>query len=466
MWRSPCAARERYRMKRVNGLNVACALAVFALGVSTTMAATGLPYADGFEGGWDADSDLDWSKLGTGKVDDDVAAVLTGAGSMGLLVSNDTATLDVDDATYTYDNVWIQIYAKPVPGDDDPPEPSGVSGAFYVKSDSTLHVFDGVWSEVPSVTIPTDQYVGFIVHADYGNGTWDIYQNDGTYKAVMTKIAGPIDMDGSATEIDSVSIESGDAAYIDAVAVAQGGTAVDGSSPDKVRVAEFADANQAIREFSLPVYAAAYGASADARSLSGTSRLAADLGSGLVVGDALSVYTDDEGAFEVYEVDASGNWALAAGGGLTAAADVEIFTATRLLMNQKNSPRGDTFGFFPYDSTTVVAIEGQKQPTASGFSESIYLNGTGDNGTGFTALEWVASMNIQNLPWNSNSYLQDRDRMWVKDPVDNQYDEYWWQASSQTWQCWGSTANASVPGEARIWILRQAAAGTPVPISY
>ena len=116
-------------MKIKHALNIVSVLTVLAFGaISANSATTALPFADGFESGFDGSGSGVWLTNSSGDhiVSATAAAAISGGGAAGLLVSNATVTLDITDATYA--NVWLQVYAQPVAGDDDP-SVSSVSGA-------------------------------------------------------------------------------------------------------------------------------------------------------------------------------------------------------------------------------------------------------------------------------------------------------------------------------------------------
>lgn len=449
-------------MKLRMAFGVAGVFGVLALVAMSVQAATSLPYAQGFESGF-AMGDP-WTTNGGGTSASSAAAVLTGAGTQGLLLSNDTATLDIINSSYT--NTWIQVYARPVVGSSDPAV-SGVSGAFYLTSGGGLRAYTGAWVTVAS-GLATTGYKGFIVHADYANDTWDLYYTEGPYKTNMTlaNTTGPLLFTSMAGTIDNVSVASGDAAHVDAVAVSPGKTSA-GESGDKVGVYEHPSTSTAQADFTLPVYASRYTSPAGAKSVSGA--LGNDILSGLVTGDRLYVWTTND-AFSYYDVNASGAlFAPAQSPTAPAVGSMFIYSNTRMMLDPTNSPRRQTFGFYAYSNATVYALNGQIQPSAAGATEAFTLNGTSGGRTGYTALNWpdadtIASCDIK----DPDADLSNNDRLFVSAPATpNAFTEYWWNNTAGLWYGFnGQPASASIQAGSKMWVRRQGASDEGVTVTH
>ncbi|MDE0840203.1 MAG: hypothetical protein OSB41_14270 [Kiritimatiellae bacterium] len=354
-----------------------------------------------------------------------------------------------------YSNVWIQVYAKPVTGDSDPTV-SGESGAFFV-DDATgmVRVWDGAWGN--AAIVAKNQWVGFLVHIDYGAGAWDLYVNNGTFLANATKIAGPLTFGVSQADLERFSVQSGDAAYIDELAIGVGGETVSGASPGNVAVAAFGS-NVALHEFVLPVYSAAWTGSRQLNGALGTA-----LVSGLAKDDQLQIYG---AVWDVYNVTLKtlptpGEFIAAVGS--ESAATAKIFENTKILVNLHDTrDPAVTYGFFPFDTSDYTAVDAVATTHAAA-SVDIPLNGTGPAGTGlnlggWTAITWNDPVNIENLPFQT--HVQHGDQCWIASPGNpNFFLEYWY--STEDGNVWmrnaGDATGTSVPAAAKLWLKRQAA---------
>lgn len=427
----------------------------FGLLAGSSLAATTLPYAQGFEDGWPADGH--WSGSGVA-----VAApaenLLPGAGTKALLIDNDTATLSVD-AAQDNKNVWIQVYAKPVRGDElSPPAIADAAGAFFISNDGRLVARNGgVWETFGTAgDFPAGQYYGFIVHAKFngsGSGTYDIYKTTETapYKTPMTLVnPTPLVFNtaSASTKLSAVKIQSGNPAVVDAVAVSR--ASIDpGTTADRVAVYEHryrADAT----EFTLPAYSDRYKVDAAARSLTGAVGL--DILSGLLADDKLIVWTG-AGQQEV----------AVSGGAFTTPPAVEIGTMTSMLIRNDQLPAGsrnDTFGFYAYQQSEVVAVGGVlNEAGAQDFQESCELNGTGQE-NGWTALNPSlpadTDINSASFPFNDPADFDDGDFLFISlDDTPNSWTVYEWEASPGYWKKrLGSIPVNPVPTGANMWVKR------------
>lgn len=417
------------------------------------MATQTLPFADSFD---TFSATGNYSTNGGGIVQSQSGTVLAGAGASALLVSNDTVTLSFGAG---YDNAWIQVYAKPVAGSADP-SVSGVSGAFYVKSDGTVRVYDGAWADAGSVTV--GNWVGFIVHVDYVNDKWDLYTTTGAYLSTASKVAS--ELSGNAlADLEEFSVQSGDAGYIDGLGAGIGGEAVSATSPNRIAVISFF-ADLDLAEFVMPIYAGAWTNPTSDRALGG--RLGAALSSGLVQDDEIHVAGDSTWFWNQYVIDFNGDFLIgAATPSAPPVASALVFENTRLLINLDDA-RSPTFGFFPYDTASIQASNGQSTGNASGTLVNLNLLGTGNNTGGFTAFEWNETTAFGGLPFGSGvggGELLTGDRLFIAHPNDpTRYTEYWWNGS---WQLFASAASGNVPAGAKCWMRRVNSVGSSL-VSY
>ncbi|MCE9613165.1 MAG: hypothetical protein K8T26_02760 [Lentisphaerae bacterium] len=455
-------------MKVRNALCFGAAV-VLAWGVAASQASTGLPYAQTFET-WTPDAH--WAAAGGGTISAAAGAKLPGSsGVNGLSLDNDTVTLSVTPATYN--NVWIQIYAKPVVGTADPASVSGQTGAFYLRDNGELRAcIDAALNTWVTVAtgVPQGAYLGFIVHADYSTSQWEIFYSTspsqvGTMQKATAYNAGLLPFATAGAQIQNVSVQSGDPAYVDLVAVSRGFTAA-AAGAGNVATYEHATTAPALalQDFTLPVYSAAY---------VGNNALGDDLGnsilSGLVHGDSIQVWDPGQGVFVTYA--ASGALPVfdnLGSPGAVSKNSMFIYSNTRLLLDPNNA-RSQTFGFYPYDSTTVLAYAGVSTPAADGDTESVTLNGTDVNGTGFTALNWVDADTFANIEIEDPAgALVEGDRMFVAPPASpNSFTEYWWD-DANNWRDFNNAVVSTRPISAgsKIWVKRQTNTDASITVTH
>jgi len=444
-------------------MNVRHALSIVgALGllVSTSLAATTAPYSQSFEAAFPPDAH--WGAGGGGTVESSASAVLANAGSSGLIVSNDIATLSIAQSSYT--NVWIQIYARPVKGSGTPTV-TGASGAFYINSAGHVMANDaGVWTDIAS-GYSADQYYGFIVHADYTSDTYDIYATANGFKSTMTLLNTGVVLNfisGNPATLDNVKVQSGDRAYVDAVAVSR---AFQGTGEaDSIEVYEHSASSTSLQDFQMPAYSEAYTAPASAKTLGG--RLGDDIKSGLVNGDQIYVWSGNNWGYNQYAV--SGNNLTVDGDtpGAEVPSSMPVYTMTSLQIDQANV-RGTTFGFYPYSNVTAVAVAGEVQ-TGTGVTEDFELNGTTAQPQGWTALNWSDNTPIASLPFNDTDNFTDGDFMFLSTPGNpNSWTVYEWQEPTGYWfRRVGAIPIDPIPSGANMWVKRQDAAQAAVSITH
>jgi hypothetical protein len=148
----------------------------------------------------------------------------------------DGMTLNIGDEHLSYANVWWSSYAK-VNAHTNTIADSEIGdavAAFHVRSDGTLYASsNGTWIAVAS-SINVNDWIGFAVHLDYSNKTWDIYTTPTTYTygaALQKRNAAPLDFNDIASTNFSTAEVTGKT-YLDSVAMAKSSVAVSGSSPE------------------------------------------------------------------------------------------------------------------------------------------------------------------------------------------------------------------------------------------
>ena len=201
-------------MKRV--AIVAMVVVGMMVGIPFAQATQNIPYEESFNG-WVVGGN--WADDATGYVAGEPTVGLGGAG--GAVVSNDTLTLNITPATY--DNVWIHMYSKPVLAETEPTV-TGVSGAWYVNTnDHLMALTDAGWQNLGAIT--TGGWIGFSAQVDYVNRKWNLYYTVNPIPGQNMTKANPALMN-LATDLyshaESVSVQSGDRAYLDEVTLAVG----------------------------------------------------------------------------------------------------------------------------------------------------------------------------------------------------------------------------------------------------
>jgi|GEM_PF-5639984 len=435
-----------------------CVMVLVILGGRTWAAAT-LPFADGFEGGSWSPSDP-WSASG-GLVDD--TTVEKFAGSYGCIVSNASLTLGITPDTYS--NVWIQFYAKPATGDDDP-EVSNVSGAFYLNSNGKIRVYDtNGWTDAGSVTFTPGQWIGLVVHVDYGQRTWDLYywKTGAGGNTLMRLNSTPFRFpEGASNNLFSVVVESGNAAYLDAVAVSRAFRSIQegGHSPAYVRAYEF-PASFDTNKFNLPVYSSLY-TNAGGNNLVGAVGM--DLFAGLRPNDEIILY-EAVNNWGGYRVTGSG-WANSSANPPNIDYTVRTIEPTDVIRLDRHTSSAASWGFFAYDS--AITVEGEKQPTSPPYQMQLSLYGTSGGHSGFTALNWPreeASLNSGTFPITDagGANLSQGDRLYKANPATpDTYREFWWDDNAKKWMRGNNVSSEAVPGAANMWIKRQASGAATV----
>ena len=445
-------------MNRWNKLIVGTCVAGFMFLLPSGYGAASLPYAQGFDGSWTPSGD--WSAGGSGVAQSGGAGdfIETALGAGGVVVSNDMLTLSIASSPQI-SNSWFQIWAKPVAGTSDPASMSGVTGAFYVKTNGALMVYGTNWSQV-ATGLPTSGWIGFVVHADYANQKWDIYYST-SYGAPLTKANTSASVPfatGASNRLSSISIESGGRAAVDAVGVSKAFAPVSGpGTPSKVAAKVFAVGSSA--DLDLPVYSDTYTNGAGNNLLSGA--LGKDLLTGLGLSGSdyvLSRHTQPDNEWNGYVV--SGNsWTEDTTGypNTVPIGSMPIQIVTKLWYTKASA---SSMGFFAYN--TALARDGTVTPAASGYSEIATLNGTSGGKSGFTALSAPkVYTDVNALPFSlfpGAAGLTYGDFLYVTSPSDSaRLIQYYW--NNTQWMEWARPPSSVVPAGADMW-LKRAASGT------
>lgn len=439
-------------------MNVRQALSMvgaFGLLAGSSLAATTLPYAEGFEDGVPLDP-ANWSSSGTIAASSDT---LTGAGTKALSIVNATVTLGVD-ALQDNKNVWIQVYAKPVRGSaSSPPAIGDASGAFFVSNEGQLvardHSHQDGWRTLGAEgEFPVGQYYGFIVHAKFngsGGGTYDIYKTTGDYKSPMVLMNdSPMTFNNAATstKLTAVKIQSGEAAVVDAVAVSKAN--IDpGTTVDTVAVYEHHNSG-IVDEFQLPAFSERYAVNDAARQLDGA--LGFDILSGLVGGDILKVWNGT--THEGHTVGA---------GPAFSSPGVEIGLMTSMMIQYGDDQRVDTFGFYPYVAADVMAVDGVVNESSTvDFPETVVLNGNQTQG-GWTPLNPTlpadTALDSPAFPFNDTDVFDNGDFLFISlDDTPNSWTVYEWEEDFGIPHFWkkriGTILVNPVPTGANMWVKR------------
>jgi len=155
------------------------------LAVPLSFGAVPVPFADGFEGALDPG----WTSNATGQISFTTDHAL-GGGNESCTFSFDELTLPVTPSTY--DNVWVQVYARAAGMSEAPPSGhasiAGCSALFYVWTNGNVFAMQGngddtgAWVDT-TVNVPLTAnksgWVGFIAHLDYVGNQYDLYYKEG-----------------------------------------------------------------------------------------------------------------------------------------------------------------------------------------------------------------------------------------------------------------------------------------------
>ena len=349
-------------------------------------AATTIPFQDGFESS--APGAPAWIIAGGGTVARD-----TGQGIEGTyvcIVSNDTLTLTLTPGYYS-SNVWVQVYSKPVPSEEEPTV-SGVSAAFCLTTNGNLraYVSDGgdKWETLVG-SLDTNAWYGFAAHLDYANTNWDLYYTASSYGAVMAMAnSAPLGMPSDkGDELTEFVVESGRDALIDAVVASVGYGTVESGVVSPAHAAGKVNVNMS----SFPVGGGMHSGNLGGYFTDDTAaNLANDGGAVLLcalsIGDKVHFWDPAAGSFDTFTVvGPSKAWSPSPSG--NANQNLKPTTAYWVETSSAGTPEcTDETYFAPHDDSTPVAVT---------------LYGTGSSAGGWTAVAWpyAARRQSEGLGW-------------------------------------------------------------------
>ena len=329
-------------IKRMRPFLVGIAVSLAMIGVSLG-AAVSLPFTDSFEGSIDSD----WNEAGTGIVAVDPGEAPTGGGSDSCTISNDSIQVDVTSAN----NAWVQVYTKAAgyDGDPDSSDIDGLSAVFFVTTNGVLRAMNGdgsnggSWTNVYSgisMTANKTDWLGFVVHIDYVDKTWDIYrQSSGEAgAAVLTRLAAGLGFRFDQANITSVEIATGLAASVDEIGLVQGYSAASNSLYGTV---DSVTTNHVTSSWVLKTIGDIDSYDATESKLNNAAGW--DLMMGMKNPDKIRLYltSGTPTGYNIYEMQGDGTWS--ASGGAQAPANVTL-------------AKGESW-WIEYDSTTNNSLE-------------------------------------------------------------------------------------------------------------
>ncbi len=204
--------------------------------VGVAVGAVSTPFTDSFESG---SVSSDWATNGTGAVTINSSDAPAGGGNASCVISNDSIKATVSSVN----DVWAQVYAKAAGYDGDPADTQidGLSAVFFITKDGHLRVMDGdganggTWTNVASgITLTGNKtdWLGFVLHIDYVNHKWDIYQQTAgeAGNATLTRLAANLGFRSNVVNMSEVEFTSELQAQVDAIGLIQGYTSA-GKAP-------------------------------------------------------------------------------------------------------------------------------------------------------------------------------------------------------------------------------------------
>ena len=375
-----------------------------------------------------------------------------------------TVTLAVNASSKTYANTWIQVFAKAQPSNMDP-DVTGASGAFYVNNSGSIRVREnGAWATIPSYTVATNTWIGFVVHADYVNKKWDLFCNGGAAWDALTNTfvrvnATPLRFNNTANKMSALKVSTGKGSAMDIVAVSPSVRAItaDTADCDKVLVCTYPSTTSVAGDvFKLPVWVAAY----NSPNNSMADPIGQHLLSGLAYNDAVYVFDPIMKSYGTFVSDGNGAWQS---GGDDPLAYTNVGPATAItLARAGNTP---SCGFYDYNDTTAYVEADKVVASPSPTAPRQALAGT------WKPLQPTLA-GLQELAWhgNANETLQQMgtkmaaqgaiingDRVYLA--VNNIFIELYWNTAANP-DAWYEGANLSaynstVIDQKSFWLARQ-----------
>ena len=417
-------------------LSVVLVAVVMSVCVSGARAAATLPHSEGFESGWSSANP--WSDSGSGSVASDSST--SAEGSASAKIDQHVLIFSADDSE-NYTNIWIQIFGKPVPS-EDAPTVSGVSGAWCVTTSGLLRAYTSAGWETVKTGVPTNQWLGFMVHLDYGNTNWDIYYTAGSVLAPMELVnaSGMGFPAGYSNEFFTFEIESGSgAAYVDAFDATLGYFGVEDTveSPDEVLERDGIDL---VTGGGMAMTDLAQHFCAGNNTLGGP--LGMILRAALEPGDRIMIYNPVSENFDIYTAGIP-LWVEAG------ANDVVITATTGFWIDTVTSGLDPLVGEDTYMAACDVAD--LAIPVAT-------LNGTGK--TGWTALAWpfTDTRQVNTSPGFGFATAVGDDAIMIYNTATRQYDMLRWRNETSEWWYQGSAAHQTLSEGQGFWYYRSTVA--------
>jgi hypothetical protein len=422
---------------------------------STGRAATTIPYVESFEAsGWSS-SVAPWSGVAAQTAVG--GGIATPSGSKGVSVTDNTLTLDVSylDAGANYENVWCQVYCKPVLANSEPGVDvvaAGTAAAFYVDGNGDVVASDGAgWHTAFSMSpkLSATDWHGFAVHLNYSSGTYDIfYTGPNAYGAVTKPVNGATTLTmrpdratppgATGPMLSKVMLHTtGGPAYFDEVAVSPGFTGTGAPADGKVIVRMESRTDNAWKSYWVP------------DALNGqvlSSVLGGDLKAGLLAGDVLTIYRAPY--YYEYTLTASGIWDASSPAPL---ANALVLAAGEGYWIQPAAARTSA-GF--YSSTVDPHHDAALPPQIQ--VESVTLNGA--TAGGWTHRVWTGgatdlmyAMSHPSYPTEAANAFNANDLAYVVTPGNPAERRYW---NGSAWAKSGQPNSPSVPAGAELWFKR------------
>lgn len=380
-----------------------------------------------------------------------VSGGVSGASSLAIDIDGSGGvTLAVDGESYT--NVWVQVWAKPVFFDNEDPGEieDSQSCAFFIYTNGHIRGYNSnAWETATNLVgaMPSDTWIGFAAHIDYGASCWDLYVNtnvasgesawddSGTYRTRFRKAnlqPWGINTNFSGTLFTSMTITNSTSGTcsLDALAVSRAYDDACSSAATNLYVVQRRDnLNQLI---GLPPY-----------EYDGTTGLLANqvgdhLAYNLSTSDELRIYDSAGSDWRGYELQDNGLWA--AGVGATAPGSVLLTSeGVGLRLNRVGSGVGDALAFYPYGANVV-----QLATKATVAAET--------TSRGATVLAYPTS--LARVGINVGDKLgfaedaSDGDELWFYDDVTHVASGYFWYGTEWKDYLTGATATREVcPGD-------------------
>ncbi|MBM4147767.1 MAG: hypothetical protein FJ224_01800 [Lentisphaerae bacterium] len=323
-----------------------------------------VPYSTGFEGG---SLGAEWSVSGSGSASVQVGKGVQG--NRGCAIADCKLNLAVTNAPAVGSNVWVRVFVKPVPVDETiaPTPATNAVAAFYISQSGVLKaVATNSYKDVAS-GMPTNVWMGFAVHLDYGAQAYDLYQlpTNSAYGAPMQRLnPAPLAFYTGATHrstLQQVAIESSSTGYVDAVAI--------GVETGMLSVAQYVRIDDRPAGKSTMTAPPPYEYSGSAATMAG--RLGDDMKRGSADGDVVRFLTTNGWKNSQLNV---GAWQVPN--------DVEIPHGQSVLIDRRANSR-DSVAFYPYNTAPTNAVQmifDDGTPVKLGWNNLVWPAALGERG--------------------------------------------------------------------------------------